>query len=385
MSAAVQHELDRLLEMVEEHLSTRRAVAVDERYRTAVSFEKGMPPLVCVFDGLSKISYPSPWNQFVFSDYREAFYDPAAMLKNQLMLRVVPGLITGDDSPLAVRSDFGTVMMHSALGGQWSLKETGYPWANAITDLEHIREIARGNFAFDKESGLIPRARQTLSFYHETLAQYPALREEIQVSLPDLQGPFDTANLLMGDEIFYIMHDEPELLHDLLSAVTDATLNALEIFRPYEIGRLAPAAITQHEYVVPGSFMIRTDSSILISADMYSEMVRPYEDRLLTRVNGGTIHFCGKGEHLIDPMLEIKSLKGLDFGDPQLMDIEGIFQKCKARGVMLTNLRPGRQALISGEASRRFPTGVVFCYNAENFEDACDTVRGYRASHDDNF
>jgi hypothetical protein len=41
-------------------------------------------------------------------------------------------------------------------------------------------------------------------------------------------------------------------------------------------------------------------------------------------VGGGSIHFCGNGQHLIEPMLQISDLSGLDFGQSAMMDTKRI-------------------------------------------------------------
>ena len=43
----------------------------------------------------------------------------------------------------------------------------------------------------------------------------------------------------------------------------------------------------------------------------------------------------------------------------------------------ITNIEPERTALISGQATQQYPTGVVFVYLTEDVEDAREVVKAY--------
>ena len=116
----------------------------------------------------------------------------------------------------------------------------------------------------------------------------------------------------------------------------------------------------------------------MISPDTYGEIVGPSDAKLLQKVGKGSIHFCGNGQHLVEPMLEIPDLCGLDFGQADMMDIKKIYEMAQERKVALTCLKPSRHELISGQVVADFPTGVVLVYNTESIDDACEVVAAYR-------
>ncbi|MDP6450228.1 MAG: hypothetical protein QF773_05390, partial [Lentisphaeria bacterium] len=103
------------------------------------------------------------------------------------------------------------------------------------------------------------------------------------------------------------------------------------------------------------------------------------DERLLAAVGGGSIHFCGNGEHLIETMLEIPRLHGIDVGESAALDIDRVYACCRARRVAVTNIRPGRAALTDGEAVKRFPTGAVFVYTTEDIADAQEVIAAYKS------
>ena len=132
--------------------------------------------------------------------------------------------------------------------------------------------------------------------------------------------------------------------------------------------------------MIPGRLLNRIDSAILVSADMYTEQIRPHDTRLLGELGGGaggSIHFCGNGEHLVESLLEIGPLRGLDFGQPDMMDVPELHRKALASKVAITQLHPSRDELVTGRAAGQYPTGVVFVYNCTDIDDARQVVDAY--------
>jgi len=372
---ADQNQLDRLLELIEEHINLEDCWQVDERYRRAFSYEQvDWPPLVAQPVFGRRWLLPRPWDQFEFYPYRQAFYDPRAMLQNQLLDRVVPGLILKDDSPLAIRNDHGTIQIASLLGASWYMHGNDYPWMESLGSTEAVRSLIESDQNIDWEKGLIGPSTRTLKFYREQLSRYPRCQQALQISLPDLQGPMDTAEMLWGSEMFVALLDEPSLAGKLMDKVVCAMLAVAEYYRQFTYDRLEPFANTQHGYFIPGRLLIRNDSSILVSPETYRQVIAAQDSKVLRAVGTGSIHFCGNGEHLVEPMLEIPGLRGLDFGQANMMDVRKIYEMASHRKVVLTCLKPSREDLISGQAKADFSTGVVFVYNTETIADACEVV-----------
>lgn len=376
-------ELDRLLKLIAETLDPEHCSQVDERYRRALYWEQAdRPPLVVQAPIGGPVKLPEPWNAFTQYPYRETFDNPEAMMQNQLLERVVPGILLKDDSPLAIRNNHGTIQVASALGGQWVLHEDNMPWVEPFRSIEKMEQIAAEAGPVSDDAGILKKSFETLEFYRAKLAEHPPLDTAVQISLPDLQGPIDTAEQLWGSEIYYGIVDYPDLFARLLARIVDAQLDIAARFRRYATDRLDPAANTQHWWVVPGRILIRNDSSIMLSPEMYAEHVKPHDARLLREIGKGSIHFCGNGRHLIRPMLDIPDLLGLDFGEIHLMDARWIYEACRERKAAVFPYKPSRDDLISGKAAREFPTGVVFAYAAESWYDAREVAIAYCGSSD---
>ena len=372
-------QLAQLLQRIEEVIDLEHCERVDARYRRTFRGETtDWAPLVVQAHWDDDWRLPDPWDQFEHYPYGQSYDDPIAMMQNQLLERVVPGLILKDDNPLAIRNNHGTIQVASLLGGEWGMHKNDPPWVKPWASVDAVRSLVNKVGPVDLGGGVIDRSVKTLEFYREQLAQYPKCHQAIQISMPDLQGPFDTAEQLWGSGIFIGLIDQPELVTALMQKVADTMLEVEKLYRPYARDRLEPFANTQHVYNIPGRWLLRNDSSILMSPRNYRDFVAPMDARLLKAVGGGSLHFCGKGQHLIEPMLEISEVQGLDFGQSKMMDIDRIYSRCRRRNVTITNHIPPREQLIDGTVRRHFPTGIVLVYETESINDACEVVQGYQ-------
>ncbi len=372
-------QLDRLLALIEANIDFEHCQRVDERYRRSLAWEPtDRPPLVCTPGFGKRWRLPAPWNRFEPFSYREAFNDPARMFNNMLLDRVVPGLILKDDSPLAIRADHGTIQIASLLGGTWEMHKDDYPWIKPFGSVQAIRSLVEQEDNNNWTRGVMERSTHTLQFYRQRLADYPYCRRAIQIALPDLQGPFDTAEMLWGSDIFLALTDDPQLLSAILDKIVRTMLAVVDYYRQFTYDRLDPFGNTQHGYVIPGRLLIRTDSSILVSSETYRHAIAPHEAKLLKNVGTGSIHFCGNGEHLVGDMLDIPDLCGLDLGQSETTNINRIFPLCAARNVAITNLIFPHEQLVSGQANCLFPTGVVYSYETATIDDARGVVNEYQ-------
>lgn len=358
-----------LLAWIENRIDPALGAMIDERYtRTLTCQPVDRPPLVLRCEEMPLGLEPYP--------YHEAFDDPAKMLFNQLLLRVATNLVVGDDGPLAVRTDHGTVVIASLLGGRWLVKEDMYPWIEPVGGLADVEALLAE--PGDLNRGLGAKVQEFLRFYNETLADYPQCRQSVQIALPDLQGPFDTVHELCGSEIYYHLGDEPQRMTRLLSRVADTMIAFARRIRPRTRDRLYPNHICQHGYVTPGTILIRDDSIINISPETYRSLIWPHDEHVLRELGGGSIHFCGDGQHQIDNLLKIEPLVGLDLGQPYLMDMDAIRRKCTPRNVPILNMMVSSEEVLAGNVPGDFRTGVVFTCEVKTLDEGREVTKAYR-------
>ena len=270
------------------------------------------------------------WPEFLYND---TFVDHEQMLLAQLRTPFLH-YQTGDYQPLAIRANYGTVILPSILGADYQLTETSMPWAHHLPDRDAIRAlIDRGVPSFD--AGLGATCFETAAYYQEQLAPYPKLSQETWVYHPDLQGPFDVAHLLWGPDIFLALYDCPEMVHDLLDLVTRTYIIWLKRWKQV-VGE--GNDLTAHwSLMMRGGAMIRNDTPVMMSQQQYLEFVRPYDQRILD-VFGGCIHFCGTGDQFIEPMAESDYLYGINSSQPELNDMETLWRVTRERRLVLLGL-----------------------------------------------
>ncbi|GAG30771.1 unnamed protein product, partial [marine sediment metagenome] len=87
-----------------------------------------------------------------------------------------------------------------------------------------------------------------------------------------------------------------------------------------------------------GTVMIRNDSLMNLSPQAYVEFVRPLDQRLFDAFGGGAIHFCGRGDHYIEPMSEMTGLGAINMSQPECNDMEVIYRNTVDKSIKVIGL-----------------------------------------------
>jgi hypothetical protein len=212
--------------------------------------------------------------------------------------------------------------------------------------------------------------------YRELLADFPPLPQLLALTLPDLQGPLDTLEMLRGSALFVELAEEPELTAQWLAAVAAAQVAIVRALRPL-VSDGPPGFVHQHGFLVAGELLLRNDSALMLSPAMYRAQIAPHDEYVLREVGGGGVHSCGRFMHQIPGMLELPSLRCLDFGEAHLNDRETVAALAQPRQVGLVRLRPTAEELSSGAIRQRFPTGVSLLYHASSMAEAQALIAAY--------
>jgi len=92
--------------------------------------------------------------------------------------------------------------------------------------------------------------------------------------------------------------------------------------------------------MIRGHAMLRDDSAMNLSPEMFAEFIFPYDQRVLREFGGGGIHFCGKGDHYIERMSDMDGLHTVNFSQPHLNDMEVLLANTVDKGIRLVNIVP---------------------------------------------
>ena len=253
-------------------------------------------------------------------------------------------------APMAVRANYGTSILPLLFGVQPFVMpdETNtLPTSVPLHDKEAVRKIVKAGVP-PLNIGYGPRVFEMGERFQAIGRQYPKIGKYVHVYHPDTQGPLDISEVVWGSEIFLAFYEDARLVMDMLDLVTQtyiAFMRAWERIVPFCNGFNAHWGV-YHK----GAIMLRSDSAMNLSGELYEEYVRPYDQRLLEEFGGGAIHFCGRGDHFIGSMGQMRGLFAINLSQPHLNNMETIFTSTVDRGINILDLAPAavRDALGKG-------------------------------------
>lgn len=159
------------------------------------------------------------------------------------------------------------------------------------------------------------------------------IEKYVEIYHPDLQGPLDICELMWGEDLFYAMYDEPELVAAVMQLITDTYMRFMERWQA-----LVPPRddICCHwdNVMHRGQIVLRNDSAMNLSPEFYDTFARAFDSQLMERY-GGVIHFCGRGDHYIHLLKTIPNIYGVNMSQPHLNDMATIYQNTVDCGIQL--------------------------------------------------
>jgi hypothetical protein len=366
-------DLERLLEYLEARVNLTRQQEIQELYQRTLQWEP-VARLPIIF------TYPFPEDApFQPLPHREIFDDPGKMLCNELIYTFQTSILchnrVGDDLPYTIRPNFGTVLVASLFGARAEQVEDNPPWIRPFETLVEFQQAIEHD-PLDFSQGWCPRVIETYEYYHETLTKYPILKQAIKIVLSDMQGPIDNVELLRGSPIFMDLYDHPDMVQQALTNVATAQIGFTRHLQPF-ITDGPQGFCHQHASMLPGAMLLRNDSSIMVSARAYRRHIALHDERVLTELDG-SVHSCGRIEHLIDEYLDLHSIRSLDLGQPELNDLDAIYARAEKRKIPVIRVSVPEEELLTGRVLERFPTGVTLKYDAASIQDAARIMSAYR-------
>ena len=185
--------------------------------------------------------------------------------------------------------------------------------------------------------------------FAEIRRKYPKIGRYVRFDNPDAQGPIDNCELLWGSDMFYVFYDDPELLHALLNRITDTVCRFVQKWQTYIPNE--DGLVSYFGRLGRGSIVIRNDSAMNLSPEVFGEFIQPYDSKLLKALGGGVVHFCGTGDHFVELLAKTPLLSAVDMSQPHLNNMEKILCALPDRGINL--FVPQGDFLLDGHAVHR--------------------------------
>ncbi|MFH1478072.1 MAG: hypothetical protein ABIH24_11370 [Verrucomicrobiota bacterium] len=313
--------LDRLENMIDPG-----HVRATEQLHADIWKGKPLPYVPCIID----MAVPDDWPHYPFI---EAWEDAEKNLMNSLG-GIYCGALIKDDRLYQIRPEYGVVNIPETLGIPSIITNQGNSMSEGFNNTEKVRElIKRGPPDFNDTHS--KKVEEFEHFTREALKPYDRLSQAVHLTLPDTQGPFDLACLVWGSQIFLALYDEQELVGELMNFVTEAFIR-YNMRHKHLTGE--PVDSAYHICglkLVRGGVRICDDSATLVSIEMYNRLIKPYNLRAFAPFDGGWLHYCGNGNHLLDEMLDMEPLHYLHLGNPDMHDFLDVVKRTTAAGKVL--------------------------------------------------
>ncbi len=233
--------------------------------------------------------------------WQQQLADPMVMLNTQLeQLRT--HLEIGDDCAPAVRINFGTGQVAAAFGCPLKDVENSLPAVEAS-----ILKEAKDSYHLsmpDLDAGWYAKLAQ----WNELWLKH--LPEGIAIQHPDIQGPFNTAHLIRGNDILTDFYDDPESVEHLLDIITDYMIKLVPHLKEM-IGE-SEGWFRDWSALWKGAARISNCSTTMIDPDFYHRFIFPRDQQLIDSIGGGRIHYCGGSREIVRSFFTIAGLNGLD-------------------------------------------------------------------------
>lgn len=287
----------------------------------------------------------------------DALEDYDAMLLQQYGACLAT-LAAGGGTFMAIRANYGSSILPLVFGVETFVMDremNTLPTSRPLADgIDGVRRLVDAGVP-DLDTGYGERVCETGRQMMEIRARYPKIGRYVHIYHPDLQGPMDVCEVIWGSSLFLDIVDEPDLVKQFLDVICEtytAFLRRWETIVPFDDGYNIHWGLLHK-----GRIMLRDDSAMNFSPEMFEEFVEPYDQRLLDAFGGGGIHFCGRGSHYIHRFPEMRGVHAVPMSQPECNDMERIFQYTVDRGIKLVAFN--RQAADAALAAGRDLQGNV--------------------------
>lgn len=240
---------------------------------------------------------------------------------------------------MCVRCDYGTGILPSLFGAEQFMMEEQLNTLPASKPLpggiDNIKALLDKGIP-DLRTALGGKVLEMGAYFTSLMEGFPKIKDHVYIYHPDLQGPMDICELLLGSDIFTGIYDHSDLIKDLLKLITETYILFMREWNKLVAPMVGYAV--HWGMLHKGQVMLRNDSAMNFSPSMYKEFIRPFDQMIFDEFRGGAIHFCGRGNHYIESMSQMRSLYAINLSQPELNDMETIFKHTVDKGIKLLGL-----------------------------------------------
>ena len=267
-------------------------------------------------------------------NYKEIFANKEKMLCSEVRAACAVGNGRSDMIP-SIRANLGTGITLACLGLEQKSFPDKMPWLTEHLTKEQIIKLSPDDIQM---RGTFARGLEMMHYFKEIMG------DSIPVYVMDTQGPFDLAHLMLGDELFIQLYDDPPFVHHLMNLCLELDIKTHRWMKE-TIDEPLPS-MHHGSSLYSDSFGIRIceDTTVMLGPDHIEEFAVAYSRKLAREFGGAWVHYCGYHEPLTDSILSSPEFKVLNFGHipghEQEIDFYKNMEKFKRAGKVNFNAWP---------------------------------------------
>ena len=207
-------------------------------------------------------------------------------LLEQNLRMLLRQLDAGNPTAPALEVGFGPPTMATVLGAEFDLSSPSGP--DTPIDYLSLDDFDDWEPPPLAEAGLMPRVMEQIEFFKDHTP------EDVLISPPDLQSPFNIAHMLIGPSLLERIEDDPDRVQDLMDLITETLIEAwTDIPRWIGMDRLAPTpGLSFCTAATECRCFVSECAATQLSPDRYREFVVPHVQRLERHFGPVAFHPC---------------------------------------------------------------------------------------------
>lgn len=273
--------------------------------------------------------------------FNETFTDYDKMLYKQL-LRCNEQLSTGGGELLVFRSSFGVGLIPSMFGCEIKYlpdEQNSLPTPLHLTWDQVCKIIEDYNHGIkpDIRSGFGQQTFDAAHHVQDLLKDYPKLSKYLFIYTPDTEGPCSLSDSIIGSDIYMLYYEEEETIAEFIDIIADTFIRYVTEWKK-EFPSIDKDHAIDWGLLHRGGILIREDSATNISPTMYEEFYQTADQTIFDAFGGGILHFCGKGDHLVEPFSNLRGLRAINMSQPDWNDMEKVYRNTIEKGIEIIGM-----------------------------------------------
>ncbi len=208
-----------------------------------------------------------------------------------------------------IKPNQGINIVASAFGCEYTVNDEADPWIKPLIRDDNVQDVHALKVPDPKTNPVFKQAWERIDYLQS--------HSDLPLRLVNVPSPLVTASLIWEYTSFVtatMLH--PREVHVLLEKVTEATIGYLQ----EQLARIRNLHGMSHEmWHIPREVGVRIsdDTASILSPKLYREFGVKYNSMISRAIGGLVVHSCGQVKNVVEPMMEIEGLRGLDFTIPQ--------------------------------------------------------------------